>query len=155
MKKTLLSIQLLSLILLTSCSSTIEGTMYISDASIKISWSNTLTSDSKITGTFTLNDGQAPKEYYVLGYTDKSIYSSTSTTETVLQKFTKGQLSQDNTINYEIKLNLNSMFPTKDKQRMLYFIFHSSEYSRSDIKTYSTSEYKYTWDGDKVKLNLE
>jgi hypothetical protein len=153
MKNNLLKLSLFGCLLLTGCgSSKVESTQFCNNASINYFYNSTLTSDSKITGSFDGTNESKGYEYYVLSYSTTRPYSAVNSyKETVIKYF---YLKDTKTQDFEITLNLDAMFPTKIKEDNIYLVFHGSTWSTSDLTSYSSSELTYSWNNDKVIINL-
>ncbi len=162
MKKSLFKALGLSMLtLLTSCGggATIDGTMYIGDGFnklnaiiVKYKLNSVLEEGAKISGSISAQANAEVKSAYTLAYTSNSPLSADSYTEYVLCRWDTEAVKAE--AKYELTLDLKKIFPGTEESNTMYFVVHTDDWSRTDLLTYSYSNYKYSWDGEKVKIDL-
>ncbi len=152
-----------SLLLLTSCGSTpIEGTLYIGDAFtkknaivFKYNFNSVLDEGSKISGTISAQENAVLKNEYIFSYTQTNPLNATDFAENVLVGFTKANLSDGKEAKYDLTLDLKKVFPGTEEVNTMYFIIHTDDWKTNDMSTFTSSSFKYSWDGEKVKIILD
>ncbi len=164
MKKQIKSILFAGVALLTSCgdSGNVDGTIYVGDAFtkmnavvLKYSLPKTLGGDARISGSISIQENTEVKGDYTLGYSATSPLSTTYT-ENILISFSKEQIqSTQGGVKYDLALNLNNVFPTKNDTSTVYFVIHSSDWIKSNPTTYGYTNFKYSWNDGKVALQLD
>lgn len=162
MKKILKSLGLSALVLLTSCGggTTIDGTMYIGDGFTKLNaivlkykFNSVLEKGTKISGSISAQANAEVQSAYTLSYTSNSPLSADNYTENVLCRWDKEAVAVE--AKYELVLDLKKVFPGTEDTNKMYFVIHTDEWDRKNLMTYSYSDYTYSWDGEKVKINLD
>lgn len=154
-------LSLISLTLITSCNTPIETTGYLGKKEestamvLKYTIYSEMSSPFKLSGSIQAMEKCEIKDKYYLSYTFDNIYSSSSITEYALGVFTKDNFDSSKTVSFNYDIDLEKMFPKTSETFKTYLFFHVSDYKRSDVYTYYTSEMKYSWDGDKVKISTD
>lgn len=164
MKRNLLkTLGLSAMLLLTSCGSTpVDGTLYIGDGFtkknaiiFKYNFNSILEEGSKISGSISAQENAVLKNEYIFSYTSTNPRNTTNFAENVLVGFTKENLSDGKEAKYDLALNLKKVFPGTEEINTVYFIIHSDDWKTSDDSTYTSTSFKYSWDGERVKINLD
>lgn len=164
MKRNLLKMLGLSAtLLLTSCGSTpVDGTLYIGDGFtkkdaivFKYNFNSVLEEGSKISGSISAQENTVLKNEYVFSYTSMNPRNANNFVENVLVGFKKENLSEGKEVKYDITLDLKKVFPGTEEINTMYFIIHTDDWKTSDDSTYTSTSFKYSWDGEKVKINLD
>mgnify|MGYP007097418727 FL=1 len=156
-----------ALVVLTSCSSTIEDKLPIGaadkedDAVIaKYNLSDTIKEGYKLSGSFTAEKNAEIKSEYVLAISNDDPRTSDTYSETTLAGFGKIDLEATKKgdsygeLKFEAEIDVNKVFPKDAEEKVIYFVFHSSTWDRGDIMKYQVSDYAYSWDGDTVKVRV-
>ena len=151
-----------SLMMLSSCgASNVETTGYMGKKDdstaiiLKYTTYNVMSAPFKLKGSIQAMEKCEIQEKYYLSYTYDSVYSSSSITEYGLGIFTKEQFDSNKSISFELNVDLEKMFPKTSETFKTYILFHGSDYKRSDPYTYYTSEFKYSWEDNKVKISMD
>lgn len=159
-------IGLTAVTMLTSCgASEIDVTSYLGDAFtkknaivLKYKLSTVIENGYKLKGSITAQENTVLNDNYYLSYTTDVPYHATSYTETVMlnvPKLTLENLKNGDSFkefSFEISLEIENVFPKDNEASKVYFVLHGSDFDLDDINTYNASDYKYSWDGDKVKI---
>ncbi len=152
-----------AMLLLTSCGSTpVEGTMYVGDAFIKkdaivfkYKFNTVLEEGAKISGSISAQENAVLKNEYYFSYTQTNPLNATDYAETALVGFQKETLTDGKEVKYDLTLDLKKVFPGKEEVNTVYFVIHSNDWKTNDLTTYTYTNYKYSWDGEKVKMILD
>ncbi len=162
-RKFLKAVSFCALTLLTSCGSgsTIDGTIYVGDGFTKLNaivlkykLNSVLEEGAKISGSISAQANAEVKGAYTFAYTTTSPLSASNYTENVLCRWEKDIITSVAEAKYELTLNLKSVFPGTEETNKMYFVIHTDDWKANDLMTYSYSDYTYSWDGDKVKIDL-
>lgn len=99
---------------------------------------------------------EAPQKEVTLGLAFSSPLFSDSYKETVLFSVPSEELVKTITgSSYKIEhvfSNLNQYFEKTEVTSTFYFVFHQKDWSTKDVTAFSSMSYKYTFDGEKVKI---
>ena len=156
-KKILLSTSLCLLACLTSCnSSDIESNLYMQNGEVILSYkiSSSLKTGSKIGGSLNISETATLKDSYIFSYTYTQPKMNTTTySETGFYTFKKTDITGKTKVDFETVLDLEKVFLKDNEESKIYFVVHSSDFSFTDLATYSYSSFSYSWDGDSVKLS--
>ena len=140
-----------ALVVLTSCSSTIEDKLPIGTADKE---------DDAVIAKYNLSDTIKEGYKYVLAISNDDPRTSDTYSETTLAGFGKIDLEATKKgdsygeLKFEAEIDVNKVFPKDAEEKVIYFVFHSSTWDRGDIMKYQVSDYAYSWDGDTVKVRV-
>ncbi len=155
-RKILLAASLSSAFILASCgASDISSTLFMQSGAVKLNYniSSELTSSSKISGNLEKTDSATLSDSYYFGYTfSQPKMSSTDFSCQAFYVFQKSSLEENNSVSFEASLDLEKVFPKDSETMTVYFVVYQSDFSFSDLATYSYSTISYSWDNDKVKI---
>lgn len=159
-----LSLTLLAI--LSSCGGpgNIEGTVYAGDAFTKrnaivleYNLPKVLSEGARISGRIYAQENADVSNNYVLSYSSTSPLSGASTySESGILSCTKEMIEASREgLKFNLELSLSSVFPSKSEEGTVYFVIHAVDWVRTDITTYGFTSYKYVWEGENVKLQLD
>ncbi len=164
MKKNLLkAIGLSALTILTSCGggTKVEGTLYVGDGFnkmnaivLKYNINSVLEEGAKISGAIYAQENAVVNSGYTFAYTSTNPLNATTYVEYAICQWSKDLITTTEA-KYDLTLDLKKVFPGTEETNKMYFVIHSSTWDNKDLTTFTSTEYKYSWDGNKVKLNLD
>jgi len=161
---------LLFIPMLLSCGSLAEVSMGIGNAleensAIRVDFSlpNSIKSDTKINFKFYAEKNIAFAPSYSFSIFDIDPLRSESYHESVLINFEKEKmesLKKDDgnygNLNIEVLFsNPENYFAKTEDKKEIYFVFHTSDWSRKDITKYSAWGFQYTYSNDTVSLFVD
>ena len=168
MKKTkfLAILGLTTLTLLTSCGSDIEISIGLGDGSVPddgirlhFGLNNTIEEGFAIEGYLTAEKDAVIKDEYVFTYAHTDpLFGDDTYIETTLFTWKKDQILATKNgdaygnVEFKAELNLESVFPKDLEDKIVYFVLHASIWDKNNITEVGSTDYSYTWSGDKVNI---
>ncbi len=157
MKKIIYSLSLIMIsifcLFLASCGgdNKISSSVYVGDNVVfEYKISKELSEGAKLSGSIHKKDSNSTiSTSYVLAYCFESPFSSQNYSETILCEFSKENV--ESTAKFDLTLDLTKVFP--QTSQTIYFVVRENSWDKTNLKTYSYSNYNYTWNNNKVKLS--
>ena len=161
MKKTTI-LGIISLLMLTSCGGGAEikqpigdGSKQDDDVCLRYSMPSTIKSGDKITFSIQM-EKDAPQEEVLLGLSRQDPLFSDAYTENILFSVPGDVLAktingQSHKVEHVFK-DVSSYFEKTTDKGSFFFVFHRKDWSKSDVTSYSSTSFDYSFDGEKVQL---
>ncbi len=140
-------------LVLTSCGAEYNGAIYLNNYTLEYKLSETLKDGDTISGVLRKPENAIVTSTFVLAYTTVSPYNKTNYSEYTLVSFSEDLVKANDEIKYDVKLDLNKVFPQDAETKTVYFVIHSSDWDHTSSTSFSYASFNYSWNNNKVELS--